>query len=211
MQEPLTLDMNDPELPIIFKKVILNGGVVVTPTDTCYGLAANAFSEKAVKRIFVMKKRDQENPLSVAVSVKQLPEYADLSIIPAGIKLCEIPVPITLVLQPTKRFPSQLMSSGKVGFRLSGFNMMNKLLTSTGLVITSTSANITGGHEPYTVDEVLNNIALEKSDLIINGGILDKNTAVSAVIDLTQNLPRIIRDGIAVNDLMKLLNKYKMN
>ncbi|MHA2294797.1 MAG: L-threonylcarbamoyladenylate synthase [Candidatus Hodarchaeales archaeon] len=209
MHNPQILALHDPRLPKIFKKVISRGRVAIIPTDTCYGLAANAFSEIAIKRVFIIKKRQFDNPVSVTMSPVQLPTCANLDILPLGIKSEDIPVPITLVLYPMTPFPSLVTREGKVGFRLGGHDDLNKLLASTGTVVTATSANTTNSLESYTLAEVLEQLSLNKIDLAIDGGTLDVDARVSAVVDLTEEPIHIIRDGKVVPKLLEIINRHR--
>ncbi|MHA1167526.1 MAG: L-threonylcarbamoyladenylate synthase [Candidatus Hodarchaeales archaeon] len=205
------IDVNDPAIIEEFRKVIESKGVVVFPTDTCYGLAANAFSSQSIKKIYLLKKRKLSSPLSVTLSTDNLHHYADLSMFPENKLPDNIPTPITLVLNPLVSFPPMLMNENKVGFRIGNHKQINKLLDLTELVITATSANISGFPEPYSVIEVLNGIGGNEIDMIIDGGELPANNSVSAVVDLTGPQPVIIRDGKAVAELFDLLEEMRSN
>ncbi|MFW9997373.1 MAG: L-threonylcarbamoyladenylate synthase [Candidatus Odinarchaeota archaeon] len=206
MQNPQVVEISDPKLPRIFKEIVVfRGGIAIIPTDTCYGLAANAFSETAIKRVFDIKKRQYSNPISVALSPVQLPFYADLDMFIPGITAIDIPVPVTLVLKPLKPFPTFVTRQGKVGFRLGGHDELNELLTRTRSIVTATSANVTKSPETYSLEEIEEQIQLDAVDLVIDGGTLDRTSRVSAVIDLTEYPPIVHRDGAVVLKLQKII------
>lgn len=203
------IDINDPIIMKTFKKVIENDGIVAFPTDTCYGLAANAFSSSSVKKIYQIKNRTLSSPLSVTLAPNNLHLYADLSIFHENKLPANLPTPITLVLNPLVIFPPILMRNGKVGFRIVDLQQINKLLAITELVLTATSANTSDSPEPYSVSDVLEGICEDFIDLIIDGGDLSTDNRVSAVVDLTGPQPVVIREGKAAAELFDLLKKTK--
>jgi len=161
-------------------KIIKKGGVVVYPTDTVYGLGANALDEKAVKKVFEMKKRDFSKPISIIVRdiemAKQVASF-DRDIEEKLKKL--LPGPVTVILFKKKILPDILTAgSNKVGIRIPNCKFTQALMQRLDFPITTTSANISG--EP------------------IEG-------KPSTVIDLTGKEPKILRVGpVTKNELKEI-------
>lgn len=152
--------------------VLLSGGVVAFPTETYYGLAVDPFNQKALERLFQIKRRARELPILVLVSsheqVRRLVEE-----IPA-IYNCLIeafwPGPLTLVYPARSSVPNRLTgNTGTVGIRHSPNETANRLIDVFGGPITATSANRSGSPAAVTADEV-ERIFDTEVDLILDGG-----------------------------------------
>lgn len=180
------------------------GHLVAFPTETVYGLGADATNKKAVARIYEVKGRPTDHPLIVHISsmelldkwASEIPEYA--------IKLARAfwPGPMTLIL-PRKQLAKDFITGGQnnVGIRIPAHTVALALLKEFeargGLGIAAPSANRFGKVSPTTVDHVNKDLEnyLKKSDLILNGG----STLVgieSTIIDCTQSEPKILRPGV---------------
>jgi L-threonylcarbamoyladenylate synthase len=179
------------------------GHLVAFPTETVYGLGADATNEKAVARIYEVKGRPTDHPLIVHISsmelfdkwASEIPEYA--------IKLARAfwPGPMTLIL-PRKQLAKDFITGGQnnVGIRIPAHTVALALLKEFeargGLGIAAPSANRFGKVSPTTADHVNKDLEnyLKKSDFILNGG----STLVgieSTIIDCTQSEPKILRPG----------------
>ena len=178
-------------------KVIGNGGVILYPTDTIYGLGCDVFNEEAVKRIYAVKKRRGNSPLLVLThsisSVESLIEE-----MPADARrLAEMfwPGPVTLVLRAGKYLPRNITSEdGKIGIRIPKHEFCLRLCEHTGVPIVSTSANISGEREICSI-KILKELFTDIVDMIIDGG--DCLTSVgSTVIDMTGSNPLVLREGV---------------
>jgi L-threonylcarbamoyladenylate synthase len=160
--------------------VIKSGGTVVYPTETVYGLGADAFSEAALRKVYEIKKRDLSLPLSLAVSSFEMLEavaYVD----PASLAILKelLPGPVTVLLKKRDIVPGLLTAaSDLVGVRFPDNKIAQNIIRDTG-PITSTSANISGRNPPTRVEEV----EIE-SDVIINGGRC-KYSMPSTVVAMT--------------------------
>jgi L-threonylcarbamoyladenylate synthase len=160
--------------------VIKRGGTVVYPTETVYGLGADAFSEEAIRKVYELKRRELSQPLSLAVSsfeMVQTVAYADAELL--GILKELLPGPVTVLLRKRACVPD-LVTAGSdlVGVRFPDNEIALRIIQETG-PITATSANISGRTPPTRVEEV----EIE-SDVIINGGRC-KYSMPSTVVAMT--------------------------
>ncbi len=163
-------------------EIIKKGGVVVYPTDTVYGLGANALDEKAVRKVFEIKKRDFKKPISIIVrDIKMAKKVASFGKNTEKILKKILPGPVTVILYKKKILPDILTGgSNKVGLRIPDYNFTKKLMSQLDFPITTTSANLSG--KP------------------IEG-------KASTVIDLTGSKPKILRAGpVTKKQLLKCLD-----
>jgi len=162
-------------------EIIKSGGTVVYPTETVYGLGADAFSEEAVRNVYTIKQRDLSRPISLAVSsfeMLQSVAYIDSQSLEILIEL--LPGPITVLLRRKDTVPDILTAaSDVVGVRFPDNEIATRIIEETG-PITSTSANVSGRNPPTSVEEVE-----IKADIIINGGKC-KYGMPSTVVDMTR-------------------------
>lgn len=190
---------NQDKILTIVVKVLKQGGLVVVPTDTVYGLAVDALNQQAVDKLIVFKSRPHGKPISVFVKdLTQLNELA--SVKPNQQLIIErlLPGPFTLIL-PSKKLLAQGLSSerGTIGVRIPNFDFINRLTFILGIPITATSANMSDRSPHYSIDSLLKEIpAKVKSliDLIVDFGKLPINKP-STVVDLISSQVQIIRRG----------------
>jgi len=209
------LRISSKKLDKIIKKavrVIKKGGVIVCPTDTVYGLMANAKSEKAVKKVFQIKKRTFQKP--IPVFVKNLKMARSLAIINKNQEkfLKKFwPGKVTVILKAkNQKFPKGVVSvDKKIGLRIPSYKIINQLLLILKCPLTGTSANISGKPESTKIKEVIKQFQNQKHqpDLILDAGNL-KPSLPSTVIDL-ENF-KIQREGaISKKEIFEILNKIK--
>lgn len=172
-------------------RILEDDGVIVYPTDTIYGLGANIFSEKAIKKVFSIKKRDYNKPLSVCLSeIKDITKVAYID----GLEFINknLPGPYTIIL-PKKENILPILTSGsaKIGIRIPNNRICQELTRK--FPITSTSANLSGEKVPLTAQEIAEKLG-DQVDLVIDGG--KTSGKPSTVLDCTKNPPLIIRQGI---------------
>ena len=177
--------------------VLRAGGLVAFPTETVYGLGANALDETAVRRIFAAKGRPDFNPLIVHVAdadkarelVTSWPEQASM--------LAERfwPGPLTLVLPKRALVPDAVTAGlGAVGIRVPAHPVALALIRAARLPVAAPSANRFTELSPTSADHVLKTLS-DKVDLVLDGG----PTAVgieSTVLDLSGDTPRLLRPGM---------------
>ena len=172
-------------------KVMSEGGVVLYPTDTVYGLGANIFNNSAVRRVFEIKQRSLLKPLSILVCDKPAVNLVS-KVSPEQMKIIDsyLPGPYTLILKK-KRIVPRVITSGStyVGVRIPD----NQLACSLASIfpITTTSANISDKEVLNTPKEILEQLDCDV-DLVIDAGSLDGRKA-SVIVDLSEDEPKIIR------------------
>ena len=194
------------------KKNIENNNAIGLPTETVYGLAANAYSNISVKKIFKLKKRPSFNPLIVHfLNLKSLKK--DVILCNHFIKLYKAfcPGPITFILNKSKKSKiSKIVTAGKktVAIRFPRHKTARDLLKILKTPLAAPSANISSKLSPTSAYDVADEFS-NKIKIILNGGSC-KIGLESTIIDLT-NQPTILRPGsITKNEIQKVL-KRKVN
>lgn len=171
--------------------VLANGGVILYPTDTVYGLGANIFDNKAVRRVFDIKQRSFLKPLSILVSsTEAIDLVAKISLGQKNTINHYLPGPYTFILNKRSIVPRYITSGlVNVGVRVPDCELACRLASI--FPITTTSANLSDDEVLSNPSEILDQLDCEV-DLVIDVG--DLNTAhASSIIDLTGFKPKIIR------------------
>ncbi|MCL2163648.1 MAG: L-threonylcarbamoyladenylate synthase [Oscillospiraceae bacterium] len=195
----LKIDPVKPEVNLISEmaSIIRNGGTVAFPTETVYGLGANALDPDAVAGIFAAKGRPQDNPLIVHIADKRLAIEEIAKEIPdAAYKLMEIfwPGALTLILVKQSRVPFSVTAGlDTVAVRFPLHRIACELIRESRLPIAAPSANISGKPSPTSAAHVISDL-FGKVDGIIDGG-RSQIGIESTVIDMTQAVPEILRPG----------------
>jgi L-threonylcarbamoyladenylate synthase len=186
-----SIDEIDEKVIIEAIDVLAEGGVVLYPTDTVYGLGANIFDNRAVRRVFQIKQRNLLKPLSILVSdIKAIDLVAKVSIAQKQIINSHLPGPYTFILDKRKVVPRVVTSGSKyVGVRVPDNQIACNLASL--FPITTTSANLSDEDVLSCPDEILDQLNCDV-DLVIDVGELKSNHA-SKIVDLTARNPRIIR------------------
>jgi len=177
------------------KQALTGGKLCVLPTDTLYGLAANALDEKAVRSVFAAKKRDK-SPLSVIVSDSEmLQKYAVLTGDLSGRLQLLLPGPFTIILKAKEGsgLAPDVSTDGTIGIRIPHFIFTTTVVRQLGFPVTATSANLHGGAAPSELKEVPLSIR-RKAGACVDGG-RTRYAEGSTIIDLTKDPPVIIRKG----------------
>jgi len=164
--------------------IIKNGGTVVYPTETVYGLGADAFSEAAVRNVYKIKRRAVTQPISIAVSsFDMLHEVADIDSECFEIIAELLPGPVTILLRKKDRVPAILTAASEVvGVRFPDNEIATRIIEETG-PITATSANVSGRNPPTCIEEV--ELKVDLLGIIINGGKC-KYSMPSTVVDMSK-------------------------
>ncbi|HUI29876.1 MAG TPA: L-threonylcarbamoyladenylate synthase [Candidatus Acidoferrales bacterium] len=177
-------------------QAILDGGVIVYPTETIYGLGANALEPKIVERVFTLKERNKSNSILVLIPDKSAVEELTLEVGEVAEKLMSKfwPGPLTLVFRAAPIVSKILTAgSGKIGIRLSSDEFCRELLNICKIPITSTSANLSGEPNPNSIN-MINKKVLGAVDLIVDAGTLSSQTP-STVVDVTKGKIVLVREG----------------
>ncbi|MET3618246.1 L-threonylcarbamoyladenylate synthase [Peptoniphilus olsenii] len=188
------------------KKTFEQGGLVVFPTETVYGLGGNGLDKEAAKKIYAAKGRPSDNPLILHIAensqldnlVEDIPEVA---------KKCMDkfwPGPLTMIFKRSKLIPDEVTGGlDTVAVREPSHNLANKILKAVNLPIAAPSANISGRPSPTKTEHVIEDLD-GRVDIIVDGG---KSVVgiESTVLDVTVNPPIILRPGkITLEDLQKI-------
>lgn len=179
--------------------IVKNGGVIVFPTDTLYGIGCDPYDEKAVDKIFKIKNRDKINPLPIlASSVVDIERIVLLS--RTAKKLAQIywPGALTIIVPLIDKKISDNLRAGKmsVGVRVPN-NICVLSLLKDCKYLTGTSANKSGEPGCKSFSEVLSS-SLRGFDAILDGGEVEEGVQ-STIVDLTGQHPRVIREGAIVS------------
>lgn len=187
---------------------IKNGEIVAFPTETVYGLGANALDENAVLKIFKAKGRPQDNPLIVHVASKDVSEYA--SEVPSlGVKLMDKfwPGPLTLIFKKKDIIPN-MTSAGldSIGLRMPNSEIALELIRRSGKPIAAPSANISGRPSPTDMQRCIED--LNGKAAYILGGEKSEVGVESTIVDLTVEPACILRPGgITLEELQEVDEK----
>lgn len=178
-------------------RAVREGGLVVFPTETVYGIAANALDPKALEKLYAVKGRPKDKPFSWHISsIDQFKEQAsDFSPQLAELAAAFWPGPLTLVVDTH--------DGGKTGFRMPAHPVALALIRASGVPIVAPSANLSGQKSPTSAEEALASLD-GKVDLVLDAGKTEWGQD-STVVDLTQRSPKILRAGAITEEQ---LNKW---
>ena len=171
------------------------GGIVAFPTDTVYGLGANAFDEGAILRVYQAKGRPRRLAIPLLLAdVSQITSVArDVPEIAWQLAERFLPGGLTLILYKSPSVSTLITGeSEKIAVRVPAHPIPIALIEGLGVPITGTSANITGNPSPLTAQEVYNQMG-ERVDLVIDG--ICPGGVASTVLDITGESPMILREG----------------
>ena len=177
-------------------RILLDGGIVAFPTDTVYGLGACYYLEKAVGRIYAVKERPSSMALPLLLSnPDQVVEVAE-SVHPVALLLVEkfLPGALTLILNKRSTVPAFVTGGGNtVAVRVPEHPVPVALSLGVGAPISGTSANLSGRPSLLTAEEVRDEMGV-RVDMIIDAGRCPGGRE-STVVDVTGDIPAIIREG----------------
>ena len=195
----ITLDPIHPEQKKLGEAadIILSDGVIGYPTETVYGLGANALSDTAVEKVFDLKGREKNKPILIIAAeldqVKKLvasfPSQAEI------LAKAFWPGALTMIFEAAPQLSPLLLGGGnQIGIRIPASQICLELIKQCGVPITSTSANITGKENPISAEEVFKYFG-SKLDLIIDGGA-SPSRVPSTVISIENNKVKLLREGV---------------
>lgn len=217
MKQTLMIKVNplepDPEKIGIAAKIIRQGGLVAFPTETVYGLGANALNSEAVLALFRAKKRPLDNPPIIHVeSIREV--YKLAAGVPSGAKQLMQrlwPGPLTLILRRSSIIPSVTVAGlDTVAIRMPNHKVALMLIRESGCPIAAPSANLAGKPSPTSGDHVFDDLG-GRIDAILDGG--HTNIGVeSTVLDLASEPPLVLRPGgTLLEDLRKVLPTVELH
>lgn len=193
--------------------IIKNGGLVVMPTETVYGLGADAFNKEAVANIFKAKGRPMDNPLIVHIGriqdlkllVSEVPEKA--------LKLAKEfwPGPLTMVLPKADTVPDEVSAGlDTVAVRYPSHPLAETLILLSGTQIAAPSANLSGSPSPTELKHVVDDMN-GRVDAILDGGSCEVGLE-STVISFSGDVPRLLRPGgVTVEEIEKIIGNIEVD
>ena len=190
-------------------KKILEGEIIFIPTDTVYGIAASPYNNKAIKKIFSIKKRSMNNSLVLLCSnYKMAKKYAIFNKIANNLKKKFWPGPLTLILKKKsglKISKKWLSKNNSIGIRIPDHNVPIKIIEKCNFPIFCTSANISSKKSCRNIKDIVKNFKNKKITIINDGKT--KFGLDSTIIDVTKNKINILRNGyINKKKLKNLIN-----
>lgn len=184
--------------------LIRQGGVVAYPTESFYGLGVDPGKEDAVDRLFQVKDRQREQAILLLISSTDAVDHLVTHVPPAARKLMDAfwPGGLTLVFNASDEIPRAITAgTGKVGIRISSHPVAAALVRAAGGVLTGTSANLSGKPSCRSAQEVVQQLGA-RVDMILDGGITAGKSA-STVLDVSEEPPRILREGMVSREQLQ--------
>jgi len=184
-----------PESIAIAVQELNKGKVVVCPTDTVYGLVADAQNEEAVSRVFQIKGREKDKALPVFVKdIEMAKELAHVSPEQENFLKEHWPGKVTVVLQSKHVLPKGLELDGNIALRIPDYELINDILRELNHPITGTSANVSGEPSCVSAQEVIAQFQEREyqPDLVLDKGELPDSNP-STVVDITGETTSVIR------------------
>lgn len=190
---------------------INNGGIVIFPTETVYGIGGNAFDENAVKKIFIAKGRSFNNPINVLVNSIKMVENIAIDITPLEYKLMKsyFPGPFTLILHKNPVVPD-IVTAGLdfIGVRSPDSEIAKLLIEYSGVPIAAPSANISGKTSGTCFDDIYTDFK-DKVDYMIDNG----NSFIgieSTIVKVIDEIPHILRPGSITAEQIENISNTKV-
>jgi tRNA threonylcarbamoyl adenosine modification protein (Sua5/YciO/YrdC/YwlC family) len=200
--EVIQINIQNPDAQKIKKtaSIIREGGLVVIPTETVYGIAANTLDKKAVERLYSVKQRPKDKPFSLHIYSKEEAEKYVGTVMPFAYRLMESfwPGPVTLILKSKDK--------NKVGLRIPNHKVALSIIEEADVPVVCPSANLSGKPSPTTCGEALKDLD-GLVDLAVDSGMTVLGVE-STVVDATELPVKIIREGAISRDAIeKVANK----
>lgn len=179
-------------------EVLENGGLVIFPSDTVYGLLVDGKDEQAVKKLIAFKNRPPGKPISVFVDWNFIDDLVEITSSQEKILKNILPGPFTVILKSKRKVCPLLESEKKtLGIRIPDYQPINQLIKKIKKPVTATSANLSGRRPHYSIESLLKQLPESKKklvDLVVDDGKLPRNKP-STVIDLVEEKIKIVRHG----------------
>ncbi len=197
-------------------EVLNRGGLVVYPTETLYGIGADATNPEAIKKLTEYKNRPFGKPYSIAVTDREMAEeYVELNETAKNLYREFLPGPLTVISKGKHKVAKGIETEdGTLGIRIPSYKLAIDIVKKFAKPITATSANASYKKRPYKVSDILENISEKQKtliDLIIDAGTLPANDP-STVIDTTLDDPTTLRQGsIKLTEKNEILSRSEEN
>lgn len=184
--------------------ILVSGGIVAIPTETVYGLAASAFDDNAIKKVFEAKGRPQDNPLIVHIADYEALREIAFDIPKTALECAKVfwPGPFTMVLKKTEKIASSVSRGlDTVAVRMPNNQTALSVIKESGLALAAPSANASGSPSPTTAEHVLADL-----DGKIDAVIMGERSSVgveSTVVSFVGDQPRLLRPGAVTLEQLK--------
>jgi len=180
-------------------KTLKAGGLIIYPTETCYGLGVDATNPQAVNQLLTYKSRREGKPLSIAVTNQTMASnYVKLNTSAKNLYQKFLPGPLTIISKSKAKVAPGIKSETQtLGIRIPDYPLVLKIIDQLNKPITATSANVSYKPRPYSIKNILSNTSKKQQaliNLIIDAGILPKRPP-STIVDTTLDDPLILRQG----------------
>lgn len=191
-------------------KMIKEGKIVIFPTETVYGIGTNGFKSDSIKKIYELKKRDFNKPISLLVnSIDMIQTVAkDITDLEYALINRFCPGPFTIILKKKKEVPDILTANGDtVGIRMPDSLIAKTIIDYSGVPIATPSANISGKPSGTSIDNIMKDFK-DSVDCIIDNGE-SKLGIASTIVKVENKKPIILREGaIKKEEIFDFVNNY---
>ena len=188
-------------------QIIKKGGVVIFPTETVYGIGTNGLDKNAIKKLYEVKQRPLNKPISLLVNNIEMVEKIAKNITEVEYKLMErfFPGPLTIILEKRDIVPDILTSNtNTIGIRMPSGEIAKKLIEFAGVPIATSSSNISGKPSGTNITDIKKDFE-GKIDCFIDNGESELGIP-STVIRIIDNIPHILRQGaISEEEIRKVI------
>ena len=178
-------------------QIIKKGGIVIFPTETVYGIGTNGLDENAIRKLYEVKQRPLNKPISLLVNNIEMVEKIAKNITEVEYKLMErfFPGPLTIILEKRDIVPDILTSNtNTIGIRMPSGEIAKKLIEFAGVPIATSSSNISGRPSGTNITDIKKDFE-GKVDCFIDNGESELGIP-STVIRIIDNIPHILRQGV---------------
>lgn len=197
MAKILEINTTNPQPRLIAQvvEILQHGGVICYPTDTMYGIGCDIFNQKAVKRVYQLKRRPKDKPFSfMCASLTNISHYGHVGNTAYRLMRKNLPGPYTFVLSGTKMVPKIMLTKQKtVGIRVPDHPICLAIVEALGNPVLNTSAMLAEEEELVCSSRDVDRLFGKQVDLIIDGGEIVP--APSTVVSLLSERPEILREG----------------
>ena len=202
------IDLKERKLAELEKpaRIIKNGGIVVFPTETVYGIGANGLNAEAVKRIYEIKKRPLTKPINLLVNSVEMIEKVAKDITPLEYAIIKefFPGPLTMILKKKEIVPDIVTAGGAtVGIRMPANEIALELIKKAGVPLATPSANISDKPSKTNIKDVMKDFP-KGVDCFIDGGESRIGVA-STIVQVIDGVPHILRQGTITEEQIKKL------
>lgn len=181
----------------------MNGGIIIYPTDTLYGIGCNPFDKIAVRKLIKLKKRENKPLPVLCENIEQAEKFVDLGELGKKLATNFWPGGLTIIAKSiSKDIPQEITgNTGCIGVRVPNHECALKIISLCGGSLIATSANISGSKTLETPEEI-DQIFEKKYDVLIYGGKRPSGVQ-STVVDVTDGTVKIIREGAILTNKLK--------